>query len=116
MDQTWSVHPAAMAGVRCSHFFPCFCSTRRLRCGEQKLYTRPTRYIPFSNTSSSFTSLRPLLVNAARQARNVALSLSMYDVLICWPVLVFSNCPMTCSSLPHSTRRTTSDRRLPEEL
>ena len=52
MDQTGAVDPAAMAGVRWSHFLPRFCSTRRLRCGGQKLYVQPTRHIPCSNTSS----------------------------------------------------------------
>src|SRR5262249_53487773 len=114
MDQTWSVHPAAIAGVRRNHFLPCFCSTRRLRCSAQKLYTQPTRSPPFPTPPSPLPGLLPRLVSPARQARNVALSRSMYDVLICWPVFVFSSWPTTCSLLPHSTRLATALSRRPE--
>src|SRR5205823_12284012 len=48
----WARHgrsiPAATAGVRSSHFLPFACSTRRLRCSLQELYTQPTKCIPFS--------------------------------------------------------------------
>src|SRR5262249_22868048 len=113
IDQTWSVQPAAMAGVLWSHFLPCSCLRRRLRCRLQKLYTPPTRYIPFSSVWRRCPSLRPRRVNHVRHERKVALSLSMYEVLICLPVPVLCNCSWIFSGLPQTTRLITSLSRRP---
>src|SRR5262245_31971319 len=105
-----------MAGDLSCHFWPCACLRRRLRCSLQKLYTQPTRYIPFSRVSCRCASRRPRRVKPARHDRNVALSLSMYDVLICWPVLVLCSCSWICSARPQTTRLITSLSRRPEHL
>src|SRR5262249_289241 len=47
-DHGWSVNPAAIAGVRPTHFRPPpgGPALRRLSCSQQKLYAQPTRYTP----------------------------------------------------------------------
>jgi hypothetical protein len=113
--QRWPVRPAAIAGVRVVHLGrpPGPASTRRLSCSQQKLYAHPTRYIQPVNTSSPRAIARPRRTNGHIDARNVALSRSMYDVLIPVPVPVADSTPAIASAVPTTTRRVTATRRRP---
>src|SRR3954452_16630518 len=113
--QQWSVRPAALAGVRATHLGcpPGSAATRRLSCSQQKLYAQPTRYIHPVNTPSPRAIARPRRTNGHIDARNVALSRSMYEVLIPVPVPVADNAEAIASAVPSTARRVTSTRRRP---
>ena len=86
--------------------------TRKLSCSQQKLYAQPTSHIPAS-THRSRTSARPRRTSGVQRPRNVALSRSMYAVLIPVPVPVRASTAAIASALPRATRRVTSTTRRP---
>src|SRR5512135_3250498 len=71
-------------------------------CSQQKLYAQPTRNIPAWRVVSVRAIARPRRVNGVDAARNVALSRSMYAVLIIVPVPVASSTAAIAPAVPRT--------------
>jgi len=74
---------------------------------------RPHRAAPLVSSAAPWAKRRPRRVSGASAARNVALSRSMEEVLICVPPLVRAMASATASAVPKTTRRVTSTSRRP---
>ena len=105
--QQFTDRPAMAAGV----------ARRRLACGVQKLYTVPIRYRLCSSVSQRRANARPRRVSVVRRSRKVALSRSMYVVLITPSSCDRRRSVSTRAGAPEMRRRSTSTtRRCPESL